>query len=191
MSPSLQDPGGDIAVFVVSQGPCLLCRFELFLIRSTCSTSCPESPHNPGRGLHDYLHLPNGPVGLREGVRLPMGGPPGTWQSKDSLLQAPWSALGSRSWSSPSPLPPGEVQSLVGPSSLAAGIVSPNWEMPIRPRGIHTGLTGPQQLKLQLLLGQLLPLARERQASSWSQRAEDLRSILTASQEAWKALPVF
>ena len=122
----LQDPGGDIAVFTVNQGPskahvwlvckfelffffflpyCKICRIlvlspgmelappavgacslnhwttrevpELFLILSIHSSSCPESLHNPGGGLQDEFHLPNGPLGLREGARLPMGGPAG------------------------------------------------------------------------------------------------------------------
>ena len=124
----LQDPGGDIAVFTVNQGPskahvwlvckfelffffffflpyCKICRIlvlspgmepappavgacslnhwttrevpELFLILSIHSSSCPESLYNPGGGLQDEFHLPNGPLGLREGARLPMGGPAG------------------------------------------------------------------------------------------------------------------
>lgn len=45
----------------------------------------------------------------------------------------------------------------------------------------------PHQLTLQLLLSQPLPLAREgdHRAQVWAQRARDLRSILSPSQEAW------
>ena len=54
---------------------------------------------------------------------------------------------------------PGEAQ-LIG-----CWHCSPKQEIPVRPRGIHTGLVGPHQLKLQLLLSQL-SLARERWGSS-------------------------
>lgn len=115
-----------------------------------------------------------------------MGGPAGTWQSRDSLLQAPWSALGSRSWS-----PQERSRAWWGPA---------NWLLALFPQSgrCQSGLGEfIQDLRVPTssnfnssLASSYLWQGRGR-PQVWNQRAEDLRSILTPSQEAWKGLPVF